>query len=83
MRQLGRSMTSREVGSNYPAVTERDVATFRLPRIPLEEQRRIAQILDTIDETIQATEQQLGKLSELRSGLAADLLSGRVRTLAA
>ena len=78
-----RQATRREVGSNYPAVTERDVATFRLPRIPLEEQRRIAQILDTIDETIQATEQQLGKLSELRSGLAADLLSGRVRTLAA
>ncbi len=73
----------REVGSNYPAVTERDVAAFRLPRIPLEEQQRIAEILDTIDEAIQTSEKQLDKLRELRSGLAADLLSGRVRTVAA
>ena len=49
----------------------------------LEEQRRIAEVLGTIDETIEANEEQLGKLRELRSGLAADLLSGRVRTVAA
>ena len=29
---------------------------------PLEEQRRIAEILDTIDETIQATERVIAKL---------------------
>lgn len=46
-------------------------------------QRRITAILDTIDETIQANEEQLGKLRQLRSGLAADLLSGRVSTVAA
>lgn len=50
---------------------------------PLEEQKRIAQVLDAIDETIEANEEQLGKLRELRSGLAADLLSGQVRTVAA
>ena len=71
----------REVGSNYPAVTERDVAEFKLRRISLEEQRRIAEILDTADETIRANEEQLRKLQRLRSGLADDLLSGRVRTV--
>lgn len=50
---------------------------------PLEEQRRIAAILDTIDGTIRANEGRLDKLRQLRSGLAADLLSGRVRTVAA
>ena len=50
---------------------------------PLEEQRRIAAILDTFDETVRANEQQRDKLWRLRSGLAADLLSGRVRTVAA
>ena len=57
-----RQAVRQEVGSNYPAVTEQDVASFRLPRIPLEEQRRIAEILDTIDETIQATERVIAKL---------------------
>ena len=38
---------------------------------PLEEQRRIAEILDTIDETIQATERVIAKLSVLRHGLIA------------
>ena len=59
----------REVGSNYPAVTARDVAAFRLPRIPLEEQRRIAEILDTIDEAIQATERVIAKLELTRLGV--------------
>ena len=50
---------------------------------PLDHQRRITAILDTIDEAIQANEEQLGKLRQLRSGLAADLLSGQVSTVAA
>ena len=50
---------------------------------PLEEQQRIVGILDNIDETIQVNEGRLNKLRQLRSGLAADLLSGRVRTVAA
>ena len=50
---------------------------------PLEEQRRIGEVLETFDEAIEANEEQLGKLRQLRSGLAADLLSGRVRTVAA
>ena len=48
---------------------------------PLEEQRRIAKIFETVDEAIEADEEQLSKLRELRSGLAADLLSGRVWTV--
>ena len=53
-----------------------------LPLPPLEEQRRIAEILDTVDGTIQQSEAELAKLHELRAGLAADLLSGRVRMVA-
>lgn len=48
---------------------------------PLEEQWRIAEILDTADETIQTNAEELKKLQQLRSGLADDLLSGRVRTV--
>ena len=50
---------------------------------PLDEQRRIVEIFDSIDEIMQANEGRLAKLRRLRSGLAADLLSGLVRTVAA
>ena len=53
--------------------------TVQLP--PLREQQRIAEILDTVDATIRTNQQELDKLRKLRSGLATDLLSGRVRTL--
>ena len=36
---------------------------------PVEEQRRIAEILDTIDETIQATERVIAKRSALQTGV--------------
>ena len=58
---------------------EMEQIEIRVP--PLEEQRRIAEILDAADETIKANERQLKKLQRLRSGLADDLLSGRVRTV--
>ena len=50
---------------------------------PLEEQRRIVETIDTVDQAALANQKQLSKLQELRSGLEADLLSGRVRTVAA
>ena len=46
------------------------------PSPPLEEQRRIAEILDTVDGAIQLYEAELVKLGELRAGLSADLLVG-------
>lgn len=80
--EVSRQAARRESGSNYPAVTEQDVATIRLPRIPQEEQRQTAEILDTVNGTIQHYMEQLAKLAQLRSGMSADLLSGRVRTVA-
>ncbi len=44
---------------------------------PLEEQRRIAEILDTIDETIRATERVIEKLLNIENGLCRDLLDGK------
>ena len=45
---------------------------------PLEEQRRIAEILDTIDETIQATEHVIAKSILIEQGLKWDLVGRRV-----
>ena len=74
--QARRQASRLEVGSNYPAVTESDVAAFRLQAFSLEEQRRIAKILDTADETIQATEHVIAKLEQAARGLIRSELEG-------
>lgn len=42
---------------------------------PLSEQRRIAEILDTLDETIRKTERLIAKLQQAKQGLLHDLLT--------
>jgi len=48
---------------------------LRAPIPPLPEQRRIAEILDTLDEAIRKTEQVIAKLQQMKQGLLHDLLT--------
>jgi len=68
-------------GSAQPGLNRGFSKATWLPLPPLEEQRRIAEILDAIDDTIRATERVIAKCKQVRSGLAADLLTGRTSTL--
>ncbi len=60
---------------------------FQVARFPLTEQRRIAAILDSVDEAIQSTERLIAKLEQVKQGLLHDLLtrgineSGHLRDL--
>ena len=66
---------SLRTGTGVPHVP-RDLQFFvKLPVPTLEEQRRIAEVLDTIDETIQATERIIAKKGMELRGLAAHLMS--------
>ncbi len=62
---------------------------FEVPFLPLPEQRRIVEILDTIDEAIQKTESLISKLKAMKQGLLHDLLTrgldenGKLRDLKA
>ena len=62
-------------GSSVPHLFQRDLVTLPMSLPPLQEQRRIAEILDSIDETIQATERLVAKLTAVRVGLLCDLLA--------
>jgi type I restriction enzyme S subunit len=64
-----------EVGSNYPAVNERDVTLLEIACPSMIEQHRIANILDTMDEAIRATERLIEKLKAIKAGLLHDLLT--------
>ncbi len=82
-RTLGREMLRRASGTTFLEVSGREFGKIEVRVPPLEEQRRIAEILDDADSEIEADETRLAKLRELRSGLASALLSGRVRTVVA
>lgn len=62
-------------GTTFGAVGRRELEALVLWRPPVDEQRRIAEILDTLDEAIRKTEQLLGKLSQVKQGLLVDLLT--------
>ena len=70
-------------GTTFTAIGRPDLASLPVPVPPLKKQKLIAEILDSADLAIQENEAELAKLQKLRSGLASDLLSGRVRTVAA
>ncbi len=58
-----------------PSVNQEQVGSIKLPDINKDEQRRIAEILDTIDEAIQKTEALISKLKAMKQGLLYDLLT--------
>jgi type I restriction enzyme S subunit len=66
-------------GSAQPGLNLKDVEMFWLPVPRLEEQRLIANVLDSYDDETTATGLELSKLQQFKSGLTTDLLTGRVR----
>uniref|UniRef100_A0A7C4CBF7 Restriction endonuclease subunit S n=1 Tax=candidate division WOR-3 bacterium TaxID=2052148 RepID=A0A7C4CBF7_UNCW3 len=63
-------------GSAQPGLNSRFVHLVKVKYpVDLAEQRRIAEILDTVDEVIQKTEQVIDKLKMIKQGLLHDLLT--------
>ena len=62
-------IADRVSGSSIPHLFQRDLVRLKLRMPPLEEQRRIAEILDTIDEVIRATEHIIAKLDATATAL--------------
>lgn len=73
---VSRQIDSLVAGSNYPAITVGNVRRLVVPAPPLSEQRRIAEILSTLDEQIAQTEALVEKQRRVLDGLADSLLLG-------
>jgi len=65
----------RASGTTFMEISGREFGSIEVPLPTLPEQRRIAEILDTLDETILRTEQLIAKLQQIRQGLIHDLLT--------
>ncbi|MEM6733493.1 MAG: restriction endonuclease subunit S [Myxococcota bacterium] len=61
--------------SGFPKLNRTELAEYDAAFPPLPEQRRIAEVLDTVDELIRKTEQIIAKLKQVKQGLLHDLLT--------
>ena len=64
-------------GTTFLAIGRIELAALQFPVPPFEEQRRIAEILDTIDEAIQATEGAIAKLRFAHEALQQQVVPAR------
>jgi type I restriction enzyme S subunit len=67
---------SRSAGSTFKEISKSNVKSIKLSLPPLSEQKRIVEIILTIDNVNVKTELALSKAKNLRSGLLSNLLSG-------
>ncbi|GAA4465804.1 restriction endonuclease subunit S [Novipirellula rosea] len=75
IEHFGPEMERLATGSTFLELSSRDFRALRLPSFCLDEQRRIALILDTADAAIAKTEALIAKLKQMKAGLLHDLLT--------
>ena len=66
-------------GSTFKAVGGSEIRKFKIPVPPLPEQKRIAEILSTIDEKIHLEKERKQKLERIKDQMMHDLLTGKRR----
>lgn len=63
------------VGSTQQAISDRELAAIRVVLPPRDEQTRISDVLNTIDEAIHTTERVIAKLQQMKRGILQDLFT--------
>lgn len=74
-----RTLESLSGGSTFKELSKAMLESFSVPFPPIQEQKKIAEILLTVDQAIQKTDEIITKTERLKKGLMQELLSGRVR----
>ena len=62
-------------GSTFEAISGTEIRNFKLPNADIGEQKRIAEILTSVDKVIELTEIEIEKLKNLKKGMMQDLLT--------
>jgi Restriction endonuclease S subunits len=70
------------MGSTFKAIRKKEIEKFKIPLPPLGEQRKIAEILSTVDKKLELERERREKLEKIKKGLMNDLLTGRKRVKA-
>ena len=67
------------VGSNYPAINNNDIERIPLPLPPIDEQKKISQILSTWDRAIERVQRLIEAKQRQKDSWVTQLLSGKIR----
>ena len=73
----------RSTGTTATGIRRAELERIEVPSLDLQQQEAAAAALSAQELALSGEQEVLRKLHEIRTGLAADLLSGRVRTMAA
>ncbi|MEM4973384.1 MAG: restriction endonuclease subunit S [Candidatus Hadarchaeales archaeon] len=65
--------------TTHPIITQSFLNSCRIPLPPLPEQRKIAEILSTVDKKLELERKRKEKLERIKKGLMNELLTGRKR----
>jgi len=65
--------------TTHPIITQKSLENLKVPLPPLEEQKKIADILSIIDSGIEAVDRAIAKLEGMKRVLLNELLTGRIR----
>lgn len=76
---ITKNFVNQATGAAQPNISQTVIRDTLIPVPDLEKQHKIAEIISSIDNKISIGEKLKFKLSELKQGLVADLLSGKVR----
>jgi type I restriction enzyme S subunit len=79
---IRRKMKTFAQGTNVLHLNHDLVRSLKIPLPPLPEQRRIAEILSTIDKKLELERNRKTKLERIKRGLMSDLLNGKKRVKA-
>jgi len=66
-------------GTTLPYLNLSTIAKRKIPVPPLAEQKKIAEILSTVDKRLELLKQRREKLQRIKKGLMNDLLTGKKR----
>jgi type I restriction enzyme, S subunit len=79
LNEQARGLTSVAQGTTFKAISKSDLKDLKVVLPSIAEQHRISTVLDAHDARIRAEEVVLAKRRQVKRGLMADLLTGRVR----
>jgi type I restriction enzyme S subunit len=74
-----RRLRETTVGTGVPHINKKIFEELYIPLPPLEEQKRIANILSMIDSGIESVDRAIAKLERIKKALLNELLTGRIR----
>ncbi|MEU0151545.1 restriction endonuclease subunit S [Micromonospora fulviviridis] len=72
--EFGRFAESLSGRSGIPKINRKELSEFSIPLPPLPEQRRIAEILDSVDRSIRSAESLVAKLEQVHQALLQDIV---------